>query len=315
MFNPIHQMEIGVDATKNVVTKKLRPCIPRTCFLMVFMMFMSGTALLSNSVHWVPNDSFEVVEGVGEIRTTFSFVPFWMSDDKATYKKKGNVLLIPSFANGDTLYKKCELTYDVNSFSKFAQLFGSGNVSSVNRFVLDVSSRLERNLSVETAEYSVTSLKCKEARVVNYLTKIRRDVFLGGGRRNYVTIPRFFYGGKLFRDCNTSYVITSLDQFNAKFNVGEKFMDALKLDILEMLEMNHTVVASEYQVINMTCDERIVCPVEPTESPITGDSDFTADPSNQLSTASPGAPPIILELTIDVTPSKKRSSRQINLGR
>lgn len=258
-------MEIG----EAVVKKKVRPCIPNMCVTLLFVLCMGGTAILSNSFHWIPRNSFEVIEGSGTARSYVSFAPFWSDVETATFHMTDNRLIIPIHARGNTVRRNCEVTYDINSAQLFAETFGKGHQPILNEFARDVAAILSLNGTVETPAYSVTGVQCNETiDMYRLLTEYQPEMYLNSGL-NTMKISIYVHAMMLYSDCTVQYRIKSLSKFADRFmknvNVIE-IVDSIKSSIANSLRtgVNDTL---EYNIVSKSCEGSYNLRCRPTVCP------------------------------------------------
>ena len=285
-FQQLDIEQIGHE--KTFTKKKIRPCVSNICTTFVFVVFMAGTALLSNSFHYLPDDTVEIVEGSGKIHTMFSFVPFWSEEEITMFYRYNNVLVIPSFIHDNKMYKMCTLLYNIHSFADFAEQFASKNLSTVNEFARVVIEYLSHNFTVgNNAIYTITTMRCLDKtdifEVAAYLTS---EMSTNNGSSN-TFISRFLYNDTLYKDCSVKYKIHSINAIIQKFMhegglIG--FMDEMRSDMISLLEINKTASTPEYQVFQLACIEEPVC-------------NYTAQENNRNT---PRRKIVEIELTVDV---------------
>lgn len=262
---PFQQMDIEKSSRSKTVTKrKMRPCVSNICTTLVFIVFMSGTAFLSNSFHYLPPDTVEIVEHSGRINTMFSFVPFWSDEEIVTFHKYDNVFTITSFIHDNQMYKMCRLTYDIHSFDDFAEQFATKNLPTLTKFALFVAEQLSHNFTTGNGPvYSVKTMQCDDKTSVFAIAQYLATESAANNGSNNAFIPRFFYNNTLYKECQVKYRINSFNDFIKTFMNGSDnivaFMDNVKANMVDLLEINKTASPSEYAVTFMMCGESPVC--------------------------------------------------------
>lgn len=159
----IQQMEQGEIMVPVTHKRKIRSCFPNTIMGLLVLAFTGSAMLAANSFHFVPYNTFNIIESYDIVEKIFYVEPFWT--DVTRYNvKMFNYFMIPTIKGPTSYLKDCKVHYVITSPENFVNAMGNTSFENfMDNLVINVTKALEKDLkSVQPVDYiTITNVECQ----------------------------------------------------------------------------------------------------------------------------------------------------------